>query len=253
MTVAARRACVPRIVEFTLDPLLDVDAAARAYQSTGHVQIAPFLAPAGAEALRDHLLARADWRRDLQLPGGQRRQFTAAELAALSPAQIEALRKLAAPREAKGFRFSYESIGVVDHQGRRLDPDTLLDGFAAFLSSPHIVAILRAIVGDDSVAYADAFASRYGPGDFLSIHQDKHEGVARIAAYAFGLTREWRPEWGGLLLFHDADGDVGRGLVPRWNALNLFTVPVDHSVSEVARFAPAPRLSITGWLYPGRG
>jgi SM-20-related protein len=252
LTLAAPRACV-RNVEFALDPSLDVDDAARAYRSEGHVQIAPFLAAGCAEALRDHLIARAEWQRDLQLPGRQRRQFSAAELAELSPAQVEALRKLAAPNEAKGFRFCYESIGIVDHQGRRLDPDTLLDAFAAFLSSPDTVAVLRRIVGEERVAYADAFASRYAPGDFLSIHQDTHEGVARIAAYAFGLTREWRPEWGGLLLFHDERGDVARGLVPRWNALNLFAVPVDHSVSEVARFAPAPRLSITGWLYPALG
>ena len=240
-------------MEFALNPSLDVDAAARTYRAGGHVQIAPFLAEPCAQALRAHLDARADWRRDLRLPGGRRSSFAPEELAALSPAQRQALRALAAPREATGFRFAYESIGIVDHAGRRAEPGTPLDDFAAFLSAPATVDLLRRIVGEPAIAFADAFASRYGPGDFLAIHEDVREGVARIAAYTFGLTREWRPEWGGLLLFHDAGGDVVRGLVPRWNALNLFAVPADHSVSEVASFAPAPRLSITGWLHPPLG
>jgi Rps23 Pro-64 3,4-dihydroxylase Tpa1-like proline 4-hydroxylase len=42
--------------------------------------------------------------------------------------------------------------------------------------------------------------------------------------------------------------DVTFGLSPRFNALHLFKVPQRHSVSLVAPFAGAPRLSITGWL-----
>src|SRR5439155_15798070 len=118
-----------------------------------------------------------------------------------------------------------------------------------FLASPGTVEVLRRIVGNDDVAYADVFASRYRAGDFLTIHEDKPDGVARIAAFVFGLTRIWRPEWGGLLLFHDAAGEVLQGLVPAWNSFTLFSVPQDHSVSQVASFAPLPRLSLTGWLH----
>jgi Rps23 Pro-64 3,4-dihydroxylase Tpa1-like proline 4-hydroxylase len=64
----------------------------------------------------------------------------------------------------------------------------------------------------------------------------------------FGLTPQWRIEWGGLLLFHGADGQVERGFVPRFNSLALFAVPQLHSVSMVTRAAPYRRYSITGWL-----
>ena len=67
-------------------------------------------------------------------------------------------------------------------------------------------------------------------------------------AFVFGLTGKWRPEWGGLLLFHDRAGEVERGLVPGMNALTLFRVPRVHSVSLVAPFAPAPRAAVSGWL-----
>ena len=37
--------------------------------------------------------------------------------------------------------------------------------------------------------------------------------------------------------------------MPRFNTLNLFAVPADHSVGYVSAFAGAPRLAITGWAY----
>jgi Rps23 Pro-64 3,4-dihydroxylase Tpa1-like proline 4-hydroxylase len=103
------------------------------------------------------------------------------------------------------------------------------------------------VIGPSDVAFADAQATRYGPGDFLTAHDDAVEGKHRRAAYVFGLSRDWRAEWGGLLLFHEPEGEV-RGYVPQYNALNLFAVPQPHSVSLVAPFAPRERLSVTGWL-----
>lgn len=62
------------------------------------------------------------------------------------------------------------------------------------------------------------------------------------------LTPRWRTEWGGLLQFHDARGDLSHALAPAYNAIHVFTVPQLHSVSYVAPFAGAPRFAITGWL-----
>jgi Rps23 Pro-64 3,4-dihydroxylase Tpa1-like proline 4-hydroxylase len=61
-------------------------------------------------------------------------------------------------------------------------------------------------------------------------------------------AEEWRPDWGGYLLFYDEDGDVVAGFKPRFNALNLFRVPQKHSVTYVAPFAPIARFAITGWF-----
>ena len=64
----------------------------------------------------------------------------------------------------------------------------------------------------------------------------------------FGLTRAWRPDWGGYLNFYDEDGDIVAGYRPRFNALNLFLVPQKHAVSYVPPFAPQARFAITGWF-----
>lgn len=94
----------------------------------------------------------------------------------------------------------------------------------------------------------DGQATRYLPGHFLTGHDDDVAGKGRIAAYVLNLTPAWRTEWGGLLQFHDPAGDVLRGLLPRFNTLNLFTVPQLHSVSLVAPFAASPRYAVTGWI-----
>jgi Rps23 Pro-64 3,4-dihydroxylase Tpa1-like proline 4-hydroxylase len=62
------------------------------------------------------------------------------------------------------------------------------------------------------------------------------------------MTPQWRPEWGGLLLFHADDDSAVHGHVPRFNTVDLFAVPQRHSVSMVAAAAPARRFAVTGWL-----
>ena len=62
------------------------------------------------------------------------------------------------------------------------------------------------------------------------------------------LTQRWQPQWGGLLQFIDAAGNVIDTLAPRWNSLSLFRVPALHAVSLVAPWAGEERLAITGWF-----
>ncbi len=59
------------------------------------------------------------------------------------------------------------------------------------------------------------------------------------------MTRDWDPDWGGLLQFYDAEKNVEQVFVPRFNTLSLFTVPQSHAVSAVAPYAPVGRLAIT--------
>ena len=94
----------------------------------------------------------------------------------------------------------------------------------------------------------DAQATRYRPGDFLTAHDDDVAGKHRLYAYVLNFTPAWRPDWGGLLAFHDADGHVSEAYTPTFNALNIFRVPQQHAVTQVASFAGAQRLSITGWI-----
>ena len=104
------------------------------------------------------------------------------------------------------------------------------------------------MTGDADLSFTDGQATAYGPGDFLTCHDDDVPGKNRRAAYVFGMTPGWKPEWGGLLLFHDDRDHTVMGQVPGFNTLDLFAVPRRHSVSIVTPAAATRRLAITGWL-----
>lgn len=133
---------------------------------------------------------------------------------------------------------------IAAYTGRR-HPGHPIHQVTEALNSEAFLELGRKLTGDRSIRRSDVQASFYRPGDFLNLHDDT--GPGRAAAFTIGLSRGWRPDWGGQLLFHDADGDVVRGFAPRFNALTVFRVPRAHSVAPVAGYAQAPRLSVVGW------
>ena len=84
------------------------------------------------------------------------------------------------------------------------------------------------------MSYADAQATLYRSGHFLTSHNDDTPGSKRLAAYVLSFTPAWRAEWGGLLEFLDGNGQVETGYLPGFNTLKLFRVPMTHYVSMVA-------------------
>ena len=128
--------------------------------------------------------------------------------------------------------------------------DILRDA-VAFLNGERFLTFARNLTGFQDIAFADAQATLYGPGHFLTLHDDAVEGKNRRAAYVLNLTENWREDWGGYLNFFDKVGNIEAAYKPAFNALNIFAVPAAHSVGLVAPFAGALRCSITGWLRAG--
>jgi SM-20-related protein len=122
--------------------------------------------------------------------------------------------------------------------------DRVIDG----LNYPSSLDAFRAITGAADIRSVNGQATWYLPGYFLTSHDDGNEGHIRVAAYVINLTQGWGTDWGGLLQFHNAGGDVSLALKPGFNTIHLFRVPQLHSVSYVAPFAAVSRYSITGWL-----
>ncbi len=232
---------------FRLAATIDAAALAERYARTGRVQIAPFLEEADATALAAHLVARDDWR---QVMNSGERVFESvpAVLATLTEAQRARLDEAMNAAARTGFQYRYQSVRVPDDVAVRRTLDDPLAAFARFMSGAHVLDLLARITGATDIDFADAQATIYDKGDFLTGHDDGVPGKNRRAAYVFGLTGPWRAEWGGLLLFHGGDGGIAEGYVPAFNTLSLFAVPQPHSVSQVAPWADGPRLSITGWL-----
>jgi Rps23 Pro-64 3,4-dihydroxylase Tpa1-like proline 4-hydroxylase len=236
---------------FALAPGLDRLALAEMYAHTRRLQIGGFLQDDCVRALHSELAASTTWRLAANR-GEQIMDFTPEMLAGFQSDDWQKLQRAVALGGRYGFQFLYETIRLPKPGAQPAEPlPPTLAAFAAFMSSPEVIEFMRAVTGDETIAFADAHASRYSPGQFLTTHDDRIDQQGRRAAYVLNLTREWRPDWGGLLLFFDECGNVQRGYVPGFNVLNIFAVPQPHNVSMVTPLAAAPRYAVTGWLRAG--
>ena len=230
-----------------LNPALDADCLADIYAAEGRVAIDDILTQDSAEWLHNHLRARADWLQVMN-SGDRLIELDRPTRAGLSSDQQTALDQAVYAGARYGFQYRYESLRVPDDAAERAQSDDTLAAFASWWSDGPVRDFLRHVTGERAIAFADAQGTAYSPGDFLTGHDDDFAGKNRLAAYVLGLTPQWRLEWGGLLLFHDAQERTAETWMPGFNRLVLFRVPQRHSVSEVTHAAAYRRYSITGWL-----
>lgn len=233
-------------VAFSVNPALDLAALHARFARGGRVQVDDFLAPGQADLLREALLARTDWSLVLNV-GAKVYDLTRDQRAGMSEGQLAQLDRLVLTAARSGFHYRYEAIRVGDKTAER-GGDDLLTAFVRFMASRPALDTLAAITGFETLQFADGQATAYSHGHFLTAHDDGVAGKNRRAAYVLGLTPGWRPEWGGVLMFHGEGGEIDGGFTPQFGSLRLFSVPAVHSVSYVNPIAPEARLSVTGWL-----
>ncbi len=232
---------------------VDAAAAGRAkadFAEHGWARLAPFLRDEDALALEAHLRARSDWRQHLN-QGERLFELDRQTRAAFSRERREALDAAVFRNATEGFQFRFEGIRLPDAAAARLSDATMLGAFGRLLDAPATLDLLRHICADRRIRFADAQATLYSAGDFLTEHDDDVAGKNRIAAWTLGLNPRWRLDWGGLLHLAGAGAGDALALVPGFNMLTLFRIPRPHSVSLVSPAAPVGRLGVTGWLRAG--
>src|ERR1044072_14708 len=184
---------------FRINPQLAVEELARVYAAEGRVRIYGLLAE-GAVELHDHLAGRDDWVHLISTEGGVLELDPAAR-ARLGPAEWAAIERGAHERARTGFQYRYRALRVPDEE-EIAEGDDPVCAFARLMQSAPMLDLLRAVTGTGGLTFTDGQATAYGSGDFLTGHDDDVAGKDRLAAYVFGLTQNWRLEYGGLLLFH---------------------------------------------------
>ncbi len=203
-----------------------------------------FLHEDSAHALESCLLHDVPWGLAYRLNSQPVTDLQAADTNSLAPD----IRRQLLEQQGEPFQFVYNTYMMVTAYLERRHPELLLNRVLEWLNSPMMLAYFRRLTGVSGIAKLNAQATRYLPGHFLKNHNDYNSDEGRRFAYVLGLTRHWRPDWGGLLHFTDEHGQVRDTVVPAFNTLTIFCVPQDHFVSYVAPFAEHPRLAITGWL-----
>lgn len=230
--------------ELRINSDLDTGALARSYAKNRKIRL-PGLLSSGALELHDHLQQSSEWIHLVTGPKGVLEHDRRAQRR-LGTVRVNGIGLEAQARAREAFQYRYEAIRVPEpYEGERRDP---LGQFAALMASAEMKELLGGIIGAQVGGFADGQATAYGPGDFLTLHDDAVEGKNRLAAFVYGLTPGWRLDWGGLLLFHGERDRDAEALAPRFNTLDLFAVPRAHSVSLVSYAAAHRRYAITGWL-----
>ena len=225
----------------------DRTALIEEYRTRGFVRIASFLPDEQSTALYRLLRQRTDWKQVFN-SGKKVFELDRGTRATLDGKRKNALDEAVYAGAQEGFQYRYETIRIPDDEAARHESGDPLADLAVYLSSGETRELLRAVTGAHDIRFADAQATAYSPGDFLTGHDDRFPGKSRRAAYVLGLTPVWRLEWGGLLVMHGENNDASRAYSPAMNVLTLFNIPQMHSVSEVTRAAAYRRYSITGWL-----
>jgi SM-20-related protein len=234
------------VADSWLNPALDPTDFAPTYAREGVVQIEGLFPQPVADALEAVLRQGTAWSLVHADERGGHVMLSPQQLAGLAPEDLRARIGQVTAQASSAFSYLYFVYPMIDAYLDGRDPGHPLNGLTEFLNSPEFMAFAHEVTGEP-VTKVDAQATYYRPGHFLTQHDDLGVGERR-AAYTIGLTRSWRPDWGGQLMFHDEGGDIVRGFAPRFNVLTLFKVPLLHSVAPVAPYAAAPRFMITGWL-----
>lgn len=228
-----------------LNPDLDAGGLAAEYAARGRVRIANFMDTAGLRALHGEIVRREDWRQ-LFIGSNGIVELDRLTRAAMDADALAALEHQVQERACLGFQYRYEGLRIPEPDEPA--PGDALADFARFMAGREVLSFLETVIGRDNLAFGEGQATAYAPGDFLTCHDDGVTGRNRVAAFVLGMTPQWRPEWGGLLMFHADDDSTLDAHVPRFNTLDLFAVPQRHSVSFVSPSAPGRRLALTGWL-----
>lgn len=235
-------------MENCLNPDLDLEKIRTEFQSTGMVVIDQILKPEVAESLHSFLINMPDETERSWWTWARWTEDTGARLVYTQPIhkeQSEKLRKDAQERRKKGlYSYAFKRTAE-DHYATC---NCRLCMFKQWLSSDEMMNFVGDITGN-RYHLINMFANKYQAGDYLDRHTDKVG--PRDLTYVFNLTKNWKAEFGGLLLMIDQ----GRFYVPGFNKLILFNLPPGgrlHCVTEVAQGIEEPRLGITGWMRTAR-
>lgn len=230
---------------YALSPELDVDALRAEFDATGRLQVKDVLDPLSAQALAAALDAEQHWLRSVRLASGS----FSAPLNGREPVEkmhVKWIEEARIDPDDPAMQYMFDVRRLSAERAFGLERGDGLNAFYDFVNGAEFLAFGAAITGQAPVA-CEAQATRYRRGDLLTLHSDRDSATRRQSAWVFNLSREWRPEWGGLLLFHEKGGRIVDGFNPLFNSLSLFRVPMDHSVTQVTDFAPRDRLAISGW------
>jgi Rps23 Pro-64 3,4-dihydroxylase Tpa1-like proline 4-hydroxylase len=234
---------------FEINPGLGRDSLAKTFARDKRVQIRDFLTEPAARTIHRVLSRETPWGLAWHAGDDGPNSLRRHEIAERQAELPTITQKIAAAMRGRDYAFAYAHYPILTAYQENWGEHEALHLLMEHINAEPLMDLVREITGIPELAKADAQATLYAPNHFLASHDDSHVAEGWRVAYVMNFCAEdWRPEWGGYLMFYDEEGDVVAGFRPRFNALNLFLVPQRHNVSYVPSFAPVGRFAITGWF-----
>lgn len=230
-----------------LNPDLDREKLAAEWAVDGRIRIENILDAEVAERIYNALREKVGWRYIYNFDGRNEAR-TQEELAALTPDQFRELMNkiMSAASRGLGYYYCGYTIGHRDEDTKDEELQFLHSVFD-YVNGEEMMSFIRDVTGCDDVKSAAAQYTRYAPGQFLTRHRDETDDDRRLA-FVFGFSKNWHPDWGGLLQFYEQNGTPRDAWAPAFNTVSMFDIRHIHAVTFVAPYALAPRLSLTGWF-----
>ena len=231
-----------------LNPDLDTKALAVEFAKDGRIRIENILTPGIAERVRSYCLTDAPFETVYHLDG-ENHVSPLQEMARMDPSQQHEFQTKIIKAASQGVGFVYCGY-MIGRAKKNVASERLryLHSIFEFLNGREMLDFICKVSGRDDLLSADAQYTRYTAGQFLTRHRDDVSNEKRRLAYVFAFSKDWHPDWGGLLQFYEDDGTPRDVWSPKFNSMSLFDIRHVHSVTYVTPFALSPRLSLTGWF-----
>lgn len=231
-----------------LNPDLDRDALAAKWRVDGRLRIENVLQHDIAERVHAALKNNTPFRYIMNIDGKNETRLPS-EMGKLKPEELRDLQAKIFGAASRGVGFYYCGY-MMDH--REQEPQNaelaFLNSVFDYVNGEELLSFIRDITGYDDLQSAAAQYTRYTAGQFLTRHRDEVGDERRRIAFVFGFSKNWHPDWGGLLQFFEDDGTPREAWSPMFNSVSMFEIRHVHSVTFVAPYAIEPRLSLTGWF-----
>ncbi len=212
--------------------------------TNNHLRISNFLNDEFAKRISFCLEKEVDWGLACRIDGSPKTFQNTNDLNQLDSFDLDKLKS----QLGVEFQFIYNTYMMVTAYIEKRDPNLYLNRVLEWLNTPVVINYFKLLISDSSLKKINAQATRYLPGHYLTQHNDENLEEGRLYAYVMGFSKNWNPDWGGLLHILDENKNIVKTLVPEYNSLSIFKVPQNHFVSLVSPFAKNERLAITGWL-----
>jgi Rps23 Pro-64 3,4-dihydroxylase Tpa1-like proline 4-hydroxylase len=227
-----------------LNPELDVKKLSDEFRQKKRILIRNLFKPDAADTLHQCLLNETPWVLRFHFQGNSS-EFTREQFEQLTPQQ-----RMQFANDSARFDFIHKRFAMDQAFQENKHHELFLHELYNYMAQEQFLDFVRQVTGNDEIKKRGAMATCFDPGNFLREHDDYQDGELRLCAYVLNMSRNWRPDWGGMLHFLNYDRDVIDTFVPWFNSMSLFAVPVPHMVSMVSPFAEGSRYSVTGWFYP---